>query len=54
MSVGIRKSTNDILLINVKNQIREVDAKIDGLTKKIDDLTRCFVIFKSEVNKSEQ
>lgn len=52
-SVGIRKLTNDIHLINIKNQIREVDSKIDGLAKKVDDLTRCFVILKSELNKIE-
>lgn len=47
--VGIRKSTNDVLMINIKNQVKDVDAKVEALSKKLDELTKCI---KQELNKS--
>jgi hypothetical protein len=35
---GIRKASNDIVLLNIKNQIREVEEKVDFLGKKMDEL----------------
>lgn len=52
--VGIRKSSNDVLMINVKNQLKDVDSKLEVLTKKIDELAKCFVAFKSlELNNKK-
>lgn len=50
-SIGMRRPTSDVLMINIKNQVKDVDMKIDKLTKRIDELSKCFFKFKSELNK---
>lgn len=49
--VGIRKSTTDVSMINIKNQIKDVDSKVATLTCKIDELTKSIEALKSELNK---
>lgn len=46
-----RRPTSDIQMINIKNQINDVDRKVDALTKKIEDLSSCIVNLKMELNK---
>jgi len=35
---AFRRPTSDILMVNIKNQIKDVDVKVDALTKKLDEL----------------
>lgn len=48
-----RRPTYDPLLLNVKNQIKNVDTKVDALTKKVDDLSKCIKILHTELNKKQ-
>lgn len=48
---GSRRPTNDILMINIKNQIKDVDVKVDSLAKKIDDLSNSLIKLSRELNK---
>lgn len=46
-----RRPTYDPLLLNVKNQIKNVDAKVDTLSKKMDELYKIIKSLKSDLNK---
>ena len=50
-TTNARRPTNDILMINIKNQIKDVDTKVDVLTKKIDELSNSIIKLKMEMNK---
>ena len=51
-TISIRKSSSDISMINIKNQIKDVDTKIGALTKKLDDLANNFVVLHKLLNKN--
>ncbi|CRL07025.1 CLUMA_CG019970, isoform A [Clunio marinus] len=38
-SFGARRSTNDIPMVNIRNQLKEVETKLDVLMKRIDELS---------------
>lgn len=46
-----RPASNDIAMVNVKNQIKDVDTKVESLNKKIDELTKCIASLRNELNK---
>lgn len=50
-SIGMKRPTSDISTINIKNQIKDVDTKVDALAKKIDELTKSILKLKIELNK---
>jgi hypothetical protein len=50
-SASVRRPTNDISMINVKNQIKDVDTKVDALTKKVDELTKVLSLLRNDLNK---
>lgn len=39
-STGILKKTNDIFIVNVKNQLSDLNLKIDSLSKKIEEMSK--------------
>lgn len=51
ISSSIRRPSNDIVMINIKNQIKEVDTKVDALAKKVDELTKCLMMLRNDLNK---
>jgi hypothetical protein len=46
-----RKPTTDVFTINVKSQIKDLDTKVETLTKKIDELSHSILCLKYELNK---
>lgn len=48
---SVRRPTNDIVMMNVKNQIKDVDTKVDALTKKVDELTKVLLSLRNDLNK---
>lgn len=50
-SYNARRPSNELLMINIKNKLKDVDSKIDALTRKVDDLTNCITFLKLDLNK---
>lgn len=48
-----RRLTNDMAMSSFKNQIKDVDAKVEKLFKKIDDLSKSIVALKLSLNYSQ-
>lgn len=48
---SIRRPTSDVTIFNIKNQVKDVDTKIDLLSRKIDELAKSIIMLKQEVNK---
>lgn len=48
-STGILKKTNDMFIVNVKNQLSDLNLKIDSLSKKIEDMSK-IILPKNELN----
>jgi hypothetical protein len=46
-----RRPSYDLLMANIKNQVKEVDTKVDSLTRKIDELSNSILVMKLELNK---
>lgn len=52
LTASAKRSTSDVFTINVKNQLKDIDSKVDALTKKIDELSNGIVTLKMELNKT--
>lgn len=50
-NVPARRPTSDILMINIMNQVKDVDTKVDALAKKIDELSKSIIKLNAELNK---
>lgn len=50
-SIGNRRPTSDTGMINIKNQLKEVDTKVEVLIKKIDEMSTNIVKLKMALNK---
>lgn len=48
---SVRRGTNELPMSNIKNQINNVDAKVDALVKKIDELSNNIAALKMQLNK---
>ena len=46
-SIGILKKTNDIFIVNVKNQLSDLNLKLDSLNKKIEEMSKV-ILTKNE------
>lgn len=51
--ISNRRPTSDVTIFNIKNQVKDVDTKIDTLSKKIDELAKSIIMLKKEVNKNQ-
>ena len=51
LNLGNRRPTNDLLLANIKNQVKDVETKVDSLTKKLDEMSNNIFLLKMELNK---
>lgn len=49
--LGPRRATNELPINNIRNQIKEVDTKVDALVKKIDELSNNFAVLMMVLNK---
>lgn len=49
-NIRSRRPTSDILVVNIKNQIKSVETKVDTLTKKIEELSNSVIALKTEIN----
>ena len=46
-SIGILKKTNDVFIVNVKNQLSDLHSKIDNLNRKIEEMSKV-ILAKNE------
>jgi peptidoglycan hydrolase CwlO-like protein len=46
-----RRSTNDLIITNIKNQVKELDSKVSQLTNKVDDIMKCLSSLRRELQK---
>lgn len=49
--LGPRRATTELPMNNVRNQIKDIDSKVDALVKKIDELSNNFALLMTELNK---
>lgn len=46
-----RRSTNDLMITNIKNQVKELDTKVSQITNKIDVIMKSLSSMRSELQK---
>lgn len=49
---GIRKQSNEIVMLNIKNQLKDVETKVDTLSKKMEQISDAILSLKVEFNKN--
>jgi peptidoglycan hydrolase CwlO-like protein len=50
-SFSNRRSTNDLMITNIKNQVKELDTKVSQLTNKVDEIIKCITSLRRELKK---